>query len=196
MFAMVMLEEDLNLVKGRIMQNYEPYSIESTKDNQSPLREIARTGAQALNPRLLNYALTQIRLTFAVFDYLNSPDVSARFLRVIADHEREFQNLENAAYLAWRLEHPRAPAQDIVLWWRRWVEDQNALIGSNAREWVNRAVEAVGEEVIAAQAQRRRLGLPPDFLHNRTLLILAAMVSDTALDSLRLPGVPPPNNDR
>lgn len=193
---MVMLEEDLNLVKGRIMQNYEPYSIENTEENQSPLREMARAGARNLNDQLLNNALTQIRLTFAVFDYLNSPDVSPRFLRVIADHEREFQNLENAASQTWRQEYPTAPNQDLVLWWRRWVEDQNALIGSNAREWVNRAVEAVREEVEAAQAQRIRLGLPPAFLHTRTLLILAAMVSDTALDGMRLPGVPPPGNDK
>jgi hypothetical protein len=164
-------------------------------DNQTPLRELARAGARTLNDQLLNNALTQIRLTFAVFDYLNSPDVSPRFLRAVADHEREFQNLENAAFLTWRQEHPTAPNQDIVLWWRRWIKDQNALIGSNAREWVNRAVEAVREEVQAAQQQRQRDGLPPAFLHTRTLLILAAMVSDTALDDMRLPGVPPPGND-
>lgn len=193
---MVMLDEDLNLVKGRIMQNHEPWRIEETEDNQTPIRDLARAGARNLNQQLINDALAQIRLVFAVFDYLNSPDVSPRFLRVNADQERELQNLENAAYQAWRLEHPNAPTQDIVLWWRRWIEDRNALIGSNAREWVNRAVEAFREEVESAQAQRRGEDLPPALLHTRTLVILAAMVSDAALDGMILPGVTPPENER
>lgn len=130
---MVPLEADLNLVKGRLMQNFEPWQIEETVENQTPLRELARTGARNNNERLLNDALTQIRLVFAVFEYLNSADASPRFLRVLRDMETEWQNLQDNTRDIWRQEHPDTPDPALRDWYVRWVEDQNELVGRKCR---------------------------------------------------------------
>ncbi|EAW15055.1 uncharacterized protein ACLA_004690 [Aspergillus clavatus NRRL 1] len=123
---------DINGAKGRIMKGNVPCAL-------TRVDTLATTAVTSDSQGDVDTLLQSIRVAFAVFDYLNDPQVSVRFNAVRQQIHLQATYIERDA---------RIP--NFAAWWDEWLTDYLATTQERIQNWARDAINRAAEPFVQA----------------------------------------------
>ncbi|GKZ21587.1 hypothetical protein AbraCBS73388_007488 [Aspergillus brasiliensis] len=153
---------DINGAKGRIMKGSVPCAL-------TRIDTMATTAVESDSQDDVDTLLQSIRVAFAVFDYLNDPEVSIRFNAV-----------RQQIYLQATYIERDAGIPNFAAWWDQWLTNYLATTQERIRSWARDAIDRAAAPFV--QAHNEEVDL---FTYAQVIGALEAMLEE--VDNIRFP---------
>lgn len=123
-YPFLAVDGPINRAKGQVMGLEAPTSIDV-------IATLARRAVQLDTPEALNTLLSQLRVGFAIFDYVRLDIFRNRWMTINRDITTQMGFIESDLGI-----------RNLEEWWTRWSEDYYQTVGVAARSWAGLAVRA------------------------------------------------------
>lgn len=132
-------DASINGAKGRVMKLEAATAIKT-------ITALAKAAVEKDSQAAADALLQAVRVGFSVFDYINDPEVSARWNLVRRQVYTQLGYIEQVFGV-----------QNLQAWWLLFTADWFTLVGDRARTWADQAITAAAAPLIEAQQAGRQL---------------------------------------
>ncbi|KAI1114378.1 hypothetical protein F5Y14DRAFT_441271 [Nemania sp. NC0429] len=174
-----LLQKSVNIAKGKL------FSLKQAPVSLAVIQNLAEDAVRLDTDAAADKLFSSIRTGFSVFEYLNTPRVSARWVAVNAQMRIQIGYIEQATGI-----------YNLVQWWDAWFADFSDTVGANGQKWAMDAIRIAAQTLYDANKAAVDAGRPvaaTTALLTAQLGVFAGNIRKMTAPTLpQIPLLPPP----